>query len=175
MQVQFEMKTINLHSSQLRLTSTSNPRDWRELKKTECEDLRARSTSKTRTRRLEGFSGEKEVVRIGRRGMRVRNMRSFYIFDFGGSLVFLVLGLCRIRDKTQRLCVWERERERERVSVSENGSGRVDLENCSFFRGQWVILVMTKKKFLFVSPTYTPLSKWYDTICIYLYFVFCFC
>ena len=87
--------------------------------------------------------------------MRVRNMRSFYIFDFGGSLVFLVLGLGRIRDNTQRLCV----RERERVSVSENGGGRVDLENCSFFRGQWVILVMTKKKFLFVSPTYTPKKK----------------
>ena len=57
------------------------------------------------------------------------------------------------------MCERERERERERVSVSENGGGRVDLENCSFFRGQWVILVMTKKKFLFVSPTYTPQKK----------------
>ena len=103
--MQFEMKTINLHSSQLILKLRWNPRDWRELKKTECENLRARSSSKTRTRRLEGFSGEKEVVRIGRRGIKVRNMRSFYIFDFGGSLGFLVLGLCRIRDKTQRLCV----------------------------------------------------------------------
>ncbi|KAK9988128.1 hypothetical protein SO802_028367 [Lithocarpus litseifolius] len=102
MQVQFEMKTINLHSSQLRLKSRSNPRDWRELKKTECVDLRARSSSKTRTRRLEGFSGEKELVRIGRRGIRVRNMRSFDIFDFGGELrVFGFGSVQRQRQNTE--------------------------------------------------------------------------
>ncbi len=59
------------------MKSRSNSRDWRDLKKSECEDLRARSSSKTRTRRLEGLSGEKEVQRNGRRGIRVRKRRSF--------------------------------------------------------------------------------------------------
>ena len=39
--------------------------------------MRARSSSKTRARRLDGFSGEKEVQRNGRRGIRVRKRRSF--------------------------------------------------------------------------------------------------
>lgn len=100
--------------------------------------MRARSSSKTRTRRPEGFSGEKEMVRIGRRGIRVRNMRSFDIFAFL-ELRVLGLGLIRVRDTTQSV------REGERVSESENGGGGVDLENCSFFRGYWVILVYDLK------------------------------
>lgn len=69
------------------LKSMSNPRDWRDLKKSECEDLRARSSSKTRTRRVEGFSGEKEVQRNGRRGIRVRKRRS-RSFDMASVRVF---------------------------------------------------------------------------------------
>lgn len=50
----------------------SKPRDLRELKKREWEDLTAKSSSKTRTRRSEGRSGEKEVQR---RGMKARKTK----------------------------------------------------------------------------------------------------
>ena len=103
------------------LKSRSNPRDWRELKKSEWEDLSARSSSKTRTRRLEAFSGEKEVQRIAMRGIRVRKMKSFDIFLVEMIRVF---GLGPER-------VYVRESFRE----SGNGEGWGDLGNYFLFRG----------------------------------------
>ena len=80
--------------------------------------MRARSSGKTRTRRLEGFSGEKEVVRIGRRGIRVRNMRSFDIFAFFWSLGFFGFG----SDQSQRHNTESvREREFQRVKMGVVG------------------------------------------------------
>lgn len=49
-------------------------RDWRELKKRECGDLSAKSSSKMRMRRLVGESGEEDVVKKGR---IVRRRRRF--------------------------------------------------------------------------------------------------
>lgn len=63
------------------LKSRSNPRDLRELKKMEWEDLMARSSSSTRRRRSVGFSGEKELQRSGRR-RREMKVRVFSICFF---------------------------------------------------------------------------------------------
>ena len=78
---------------------------------------RQSASSKTRTRRLEGFSGEKEVMRIGRRGIRVRNMRSFDIFDFGGELRVFGFGSVQ-RQRQNRETVWDRKREFQRAGLN---------------------------------------------------------
>lgn len=54
------------------LKSSSKPRFWRELKKIEWEDLRAKSSSNTKMRRSVGFSGENESMNIGRREINIK-------------------------------------------------------------------------------------------------------
>lgn len=66
------------------LKSRSKPRDWRELRKMECEDLIARSSSKTRIRRSVGRSGEKELQSVARNGIAVRKINCSV--DIVGSL-----------------------------------------------------------------------------------------
>ena len=73
------------------MKSSSNPRDCRDLKNKECEDLRAKSSSKTKIRRSVGDSGEKELQRYGRNMVRVRKLSKVMNFDIvaGEGLVTL--------------------------------------------------------------------------------------
>ena len=54
------------------MKSRSKPRDLRELKKIEWEDLSDKSSRRTKRRRSEGEAGEKDRERTGRRSMTDR-------------------------------------------------------------------------------------------------------
>ena len=61
------------------LNSRSKPRDLRELKKTEWEDRRARSSTRTRTRRSVGLSTLNEEHKRGRTESIEMRAKSFAI------------------------------------------------------------------------------------------------
>lgn len=61
------------------LKSSWKPRDWRDLKKIECEDLMAKSSKRTKMRRSVGLSGENDFPRNGRNEIRAKKVRSFDI------------------------------------------------------------------------------------------------
>lgn len=78
-----------MDGSSASLKSRSKPRDWSVEKKRECDDLRDRSSSRTRMRRSVGLSMEKENARNGRTEIRFRPKRKI-ARDFGPAIVRFV-------------------------------------------------------------------------------------
>lgn len=84
------------------LKSRSKPRDLRELKKMEWEDLIARSSRSTSMRRSVGFSGEKELQRNGRRKRRIEARKSRVFPIFARVLEFPCLMVVMMRERRVR-------------------------------------------------------------------------